>query len=422
MTASVVVVAHRAHDWLLPSLASVADQCDELIVVDNGSEGGAVGHLVRECATAVVRLDRNTGFAGGVNAGIARARSELLAVLNDDAFAGSDWLASAATTLADESVAAVGPKLVIERRYRQVMLSDPPHFDGEDPRPLGRCIMSATADDVDVLPRLVGSGIHELEHGVRGGGPARWRWTAGDPQPIFLPLDADIDLDLDTLLVDDEPVDVGDPVDLINSAGTFLTRRGFGGDIGWLAPDLGQFDQPADRFGTCGAAFVTTQRVLRRIGPFAAHFFAYYEDLDWCWRAQLAGLRNRYDPTTAVRHVGGATSGGPDSPRIKGLASRNRFLTLARNAPLGVFARQLREFREDPAASRMARSLAKRLPVALVRERRSSARTWKRLPSDVWEQWAGVNEHWDGTGRAATVDERGGASALTIMPPRRRTD
>jgi GT2 family glycosyltransferase len=401
VTASVIVVAHRTHDWLLSSLASVVDQCDELIVVDNGSEGGKVGALVQEHATAVVRLDRNAGFAGGVNAGLARVRSELVGVLNDDAFADPSWLTSAATVLTDESYAAVGPKLVIARQYGQVMVSDEPHFAGEDPRPLGRCITSATSDGVDVLPRLTGSGIHELEHGIRGGNSARWRWTAGHPQPIFLPLDSDIDPD--ALLINGEPAEVTGRFDLINSAGAFLTARGFGGDIGWLAPDLGQFDEPADRFGTCGAAFVTTTRVLRQIGPFASHFFAYYEDLDWSWRAQLAGLRIRYDPTTTVRHVGGVTSGGSDNSRVRGLASRNRFLMLARNAPLRVVARQLREFRTDPNAGDMARSLIKRLPAALLYERRVLARTWRRLPSEVFEEWAGVNEHWDGTGRMAIV-------------------
>jgi GT2 family glycosyltransferase len=401
VTASVVVVSYRAHQWLLPSLTSVTDQCDELVVVDNGSPDGQVGAVVRGLATTVVRLDRNLGFSGGVNAGIARARGELVAVLNDDAFAQPGWLASAAAALADESYAAVGPKLLLERQYGRVMLSDPPHFDGEDPRPLGRCLMSAVAGDVDVLPRLTGSGIHELEYGIRGGGQARWRWTAGGPQPIFLPLDPDVDPE--ALVVNGEPVEVTGRYDLINSAGTFVTERGFGGDVGWLAPDFGQFDVPGERFATCGAAFVTTQRALRQVGSFARQFFAYYEDLDWCWRAQLGGLRIRYDPTTTVRHVGGATSGGPDDPKVKGLASRNRFLMLARNAPIAVLGRQLREFRKDPDAGRMLKSLVRRLPAALMYERPLLARRWKRSPREVFEEWAGVNEHWDGTGRVATV-------------------
>lgn len=391
VTASVVVVAHRSHRWLVPCLTSVVDQCDELIVVDNGSDGGAVGLAAREYATDVVRLERNVGFPAGVNAGIARAGSELIGVLNDDAFADPDWLASAARTLADESYAAVGPKLLIARPYGRLLLSDTSRHIGDDPRLFGRCVTTATAGGVDVLDRLAGSGIYPVEQEIRDGRPARWRWTVGDPAPVFLPLDPDIDAE--ALLINGEPVEVAPVhVELVNSVGVFLTRRGFAGDIGYLAPDLGQFDRPVDRFGVTGAALVTTQRVLRHVGTFAGHFFAYYEDLDWSWRSQLAGLRIRYDPSVSIRHVGGATSGGPDNPNVKGLAARNRLLTLARNAPLGELVSGLRELRGDPHTDGMVRSLTRRLPSALVRERRTLAKRWQRSPAEVWDEWAGVNE------------------------------
>lgn len=396
MTASVVVVAHRSHAWLAPSLASVVDQCDELVVVDNGSDEGAVGQVAREYATEVVRLERNVGFPAGVNAGIARATSELVGVLNDDAFADPDWLASAAKALADESYAAVGPKVLIARPYGRLVLSDAPRHIGDDPRLFGRQVMTATAGGVDVLDRLVG-GIHPVEHETRDGRPVRWRWTVGDPAPVLLPLDPDIDAG--ALLVNGEPVEVvSTDVELVNSAGVFLTRRGFAGDIGYLAPDLGQFDRPADRFGVTGAAFVTTQRVLQHVGTFAGHFFAYYEDLDWSWRCQLAGLRIRYDSSVSVRHVGGVTSGGSHDPKVKGLAARNRVLTLARNAPLGVLVAGIRDRANDPNNSGLGRSLARRLPSTLLRERRTLAKTWGRSPAEVWDEWAGVNEHWDDTG------------------------
>ena len=397
VTVSVVVVAHRNHQWLLPSLASVVEQCDQLIVVDNGSEDRGVGRAAREYATDVVRIDRNVGFAAGVNAGVARARSDLIGILNDDAFADADWLTAAAKTLTDETYAAVGPKLLVDRPYVRLLLSDTPHFRGEDPRPLGRCVFTATAGSVDVLDRLVGTGIHQLEQHVRDGNLVRWRWTAGGSAPVFMPLDPDVEPE--AVRFNGEPVEVAPArVTLVNSAGTFLTRRGFGGDIGYLAPDLGQFDQPADRFGVTGAALVTTRGVLERIGTFARGYFAYYEDLDWAWRCRLAGLRIRYDPSASVRHVGGATSGGPDDVGVKRLAARNRYLTLARNAPLGVLFRELVDSRSDPAHAGLSRSLARRLPAALVLERWALAKQWRRSPVDVWDEWAGVNEHWDDTG------------------------
>lgn len=399
VSTSVVVVAYRTHEWLLPSLASVADQCDRLVVVDNGSPDGGVGALVADVATEVVRVPRNLGFAGGANAGLSRTTTDVVAVLNDDAFAAPGWIESAAAVLADEAYAAVGPKVVVDRRYGRVMLSDEPHRVPSDPRRFGRMIRSAVAGGVDVFDRLVGSGIYPVEHGLLDGTPATWRWTAGDPDPVFLPLDSDIDAN--ALVINGEPVAVTGVFDLINSAGVFVTPRGFGGDVGFLAPDLGLFDEPTDRFGVSGAAFVTTQRALRCIGPLATHYFAYYEDLDWMWRAQLAGLRVRYDPTTTVRHVGGVTSGGPNDAFVKRLAARNRLLTLARNAPPSVVWQQVRELGQDEHARAMRASLAKRLPLALTVERRTLARRWRRPPQAVWDQWGGVDQYWDGTGRAA---------------------
>lgn len=409
MSTAVVVVAHRTHQWLLPSLASVADQCDRLIVVDNGSDDRAVSTAVAGVATDVVRLDRNMGFAGGVNAGFRHATAEVVAVLNDDAFAGAGWLASAEAVLADGAYAAVGPKIVLDRRYGRVMISDEPHRVPTDPRRFGRCIREATAGGVDVFDRLVGSGIYPPEHGLLDGAAATWRWTTGDPDPVFLPLDPDIDAD--ALVLNGEPAAVTGAYDLINSAGAFVTPDGYGGDVGFLAPDQGLFDEPADRFGVTGAAFVTTQQALRRLGHLAGNFFAYYEDLDWMWRAQLAGLRARYDPTTTVRHVGGATSGGPRHAFVRRLAARNRLLVLARNAPLPVLARNVRGLGDDRDAHAMRGSLAKRLPLAVAWERPRLARRWRRSPEEVWRDWAGVGQFWDGTGQGP-----GGAGEVPARP------
>ena len=42
MTTSVIVVSYQTHLWLEQSLASVVGEADEVILVDNGSPGGAV--------------------------------------------------------------------------------------------------------------------------------------------------------------------------------------------------------------------------------------------------------------------------------------------------------------------------------------------------------------------------------------------
>lgn len=88
-TLSVLIVAWESRDDFqkaLPALLAEFDDDDELIVVENKLGDGSV-EMVQELApqARIVRPGRNTGFAGGVNAGAEVARGDLLVVLNPDA-------------------------------------------------------------------------------------------------------------------------------------------------------------------------------------------------------------------------------------------------------------------------------------------------------------------------------------------------
>ena len=48
---------------------------------------------------------------------------------------------------------------------------------------------------------------------------------------------------------------------------------------------------------------------MEAVGGFDEDYFAYYEDIDWAFRAQLAGVRCRYVPTAVLYHRGSATLG-----------------------------------------------------------------------------------------------------------------
>jgi GT2 family glycosyltransferase len=390
MTSSVVVVSYRTHLWLDRCLTSVIDQADEVILVDNGSPGGAVGDIGRALGVHVETLPTNTGFAGGANAGIRRARGDIVALLNDDAVADPDWLASAGKVLEDPSVAAVGPKILFPWPFAEVHLDDEPQFFPGDPRPLARNIRHVEVDGVDVpLGGLHGPGIHRLEQRTEGDITHQWRWTTGSG-PIYIPVPEEAKGA--EVAVNGEPVPVQRQVDLVSNAGSYLSARGHGGDYGFAAPDDGRFDAATEHFATTGAAMVVRAETFARLGAFAESFFAYYEDFDWCWRARLAGLRLVYDPAGVVRHVGGASSGGPVSERVKYLAARNRVQTLARNAPLRVLWSELRSPSDRPDSG-MAPGLAKRTGQGLV-ERRALARLRRCRPSEVWERWAGRDETW----------------------------
>ena len=385
-----IVVSHRPHRWLEPCLASVLGAADEVIVVDNGSPGGAVGAAARRAGARVVALPANAGFPGGVNAGLRAAGGDVVALLNDDAMAEPGWLPSAEKALADATVAVVAPKLVFALPYAEVRFDDEPRRVGADPRPLGRALRTATIAGTDVLERLVGPGVHGLEHGVLDGREGPWRWTSGR-EPIRLPLQPG--WDPADLRIDGEPVSVVGHVHLVNNAGSYLSTEGWAGDYGYLSPDDGRFDEAAERFGACGAAMVTRAETLAAVGPFAASFFAYYEDVDWCWRARLAGLRAVYEPAGVVRHVGSVTSGGPLAATVKAMAARNRLLTLGRNAPLAVVAAQARRALAPESEPGLRRAVSTRLPVALA-ARPGLARRRRCSPAEVWRRWAGADETW----------------------------
>ena len=65
-----VVVSYRPGDWLTSCLGSVVGQADEVVLVDNGSEGYGASRLGEKAGARVLRLPTNTGFAPAVNLGV----------------------------------------------------------------------------------------------------------------------------------------------------------------------------------------------------------------------------------------------------------------------------------------------------------------------------------------------------------------
>jgi len=379
---SAVVVSYKPGSWLAPCLASLTGQADQVVLVDNGSEGAEASRVGREAGAIVVRSPTNRGFASGVNVGVARATGDVVALLNDDAKAGPNWLEASAKALEDPNVAAVGPKILLAGWYREVVLPDDDWHAPGDARPLGRQVRSVTVHGAEVMPVAIGQGLHRLERD----GKDVWRWTAGR-RPWYVPLPDGCGPEA-TVLVDGQAAPPGRAVHVVNSAGAYLDTRGYAGDIGEAAPDDGRFDQPAETFALSGAAFVFRAATWHRMGPFAGYFFAYYEDIDWCWRARLAGLRLVYDPAATVEHRRSASSGGEHDPWVRVTAERNRTLTMVRNGPRERVVAALAERATGGPDGGVRRRTALALPRALF-ERALLRRHWAISPGEVWSTWAG---------------------------------
>jgi GT2 family glycosyltransferase len=244
---SAIVVTHHAGVLLDASLTALeratADIAAEIIVVDNASAGAAA--LIREQHphARLERSDRNVGFAGGVQRGLAVAHGEWVALVNDDAEVEPDALA--------------------------LMLAA-----GRD------------RDDVGVVTGQV-------------------RFHA---RPTT-----------------------------INTAGLGLDRLGVAYDrlAGRPASDGGATEEV---FGASGCVALYRRSMVDAIGGFDASFFAFLEDADVAWRAQMAGWRCLYVPAAVSYHHGSATAG--EASRLKYfLVGRNRIRLIAKNATTGQLLR-----------------------------------------------------------------------------------
>jgi GT2 family glycosyltransferase len=233
---------------VLPSLAAQSLAPLEVIVVDNGSGDGTVEWLRSAWPSVVVEaLPENVGFAAGVNRGIARARGEYVALINNDIELDPGCLRELVGALErDPGAGSAAAKML---RYHD------------------RGVIDATGDTL--------------------------RWS-----------------------------------------GIALQR-------GQNEPDRGQYDREERVFSACGGAALYRRVALDEVGWFDQAFFAYLEDVDWGFRAQLRGLGCVYAPAAVAYHMGSATTrreGKPD-PVFYGLPWRNDVWLVAKNYPGGALLR-----------------------------------------------------------------------------------
>jgi GT2 family glycosyltransferase len=71
--------------------------------------------------------------------------------------------------------------------------------------------------------------------------------------------------------------------------------------------DIGQYNDKGYVFGGSGGATLYRTDVFKRIGLLDDSFFAYYEDIDFNYRMQLAGYKCLYIPEAVCYHKCGAT-------------------------------------------------------------------------------------------------------------------
>lgn len=96
--------------------------------------------------------------------------------------------------------------------------------------------------------------------------------------------------------------------------------------------DRGQYDQQEEIFWASGAALFIRASVFHEVGGFDEYFFAHQEEIDLCWRIQLAGYRIFSCPRSRVYHVGGGTLPRGNTKKTY-LNFRNNKIMLSKNLP-----------------------------------------------------------------------------------------
>jgi len=93
----------------LESLLRLNHKHIEIIVVDNASTDNSTDIVHEICGdrARVVRLEKNVGFAAGMNAGFESAAGEFIATLNNDMTVEPSWLDQPLELLGDKSVGIV---------------------------------------------------------------------------------------------------------------------------------------------------------------------------------------------------------------------------------------------------------------------------------------------------------------------------
>lgn len=114
----VVVLNWNGRDHLERCLDSLALQDHPdffVLVVDNGSRDGSADMVRAREAVELLALDTNLRFAGGNNAGAARAAelgAKVILILNNDTVLEPQALAALATEMADANHAIAAPRIV----------------------------------------------------------------------------------------------------------------------------------------------------------------------------------------------------------------------------------------------------------------------------------------------------------------------
>lgn len=129
-----------------------------------------------------------------------------------------------------------------------------------------------------------------------------------------------------------------DKRDILHSAGDVFGVDGLARNRGVWQKDSGQFDDEREIFSACGGAAAYRRDLWQALGGFDEEFWMYLEDVDFGFRARLAGWNAVLAPQARVYHHLSASGG---DVLASFYVARNALWLLAKDMPEALLWRNL---------------------------------------------------------------------------------
>jgi len=119
---------------------------------------------------------------------------------------------------------------------------------------------------------------------------------------------------------------------IINNVGDVFSLYGIANQRGRDEININQYNKLEPIFGACAGGAIYRKSLFNDVGLFDEDFFAYIEDIDWSFRAQIRGYQCWYIPSAVVYHIDQGTS-RLNKKLVHFLTIRNSLYVIFKNFP-----------------------------------------------------------------------------------------
>lgn len=98
--------------------------------------------------------------------------------------------------------------------------------------------------------------------------------------------------------------------------------------------NINKYSKNREIFSSCAGGAIYKKEIFGKIGLFDENFFAYLEDVDIGFRAQIHGFKNCFSSEAIVYHIGSGTSGSKYNEFKVKISARNNIWLIYKNLPI----------------------------------------------------------------------------------------